>query len=65
MHDIRIIRSEADLTWALTEVEKYFDQSPVPETPEADRFNVLSARIQAYEDQRWAIDAPGKKKRGG
>jgi len=54
--DIRPIRSEADYDWALREVERYFDQEPEPGTPEADRFDVLSALIAAYEAKHWPIE---------
>lgn len=54
--DIRPIRSEADLDWALAEVERYFDHEPEPGTPEADRFDVLSTLIEAYEAVRWPVE---------
>ncbi len=55
MKNIRPIRTEEDLTWALAEVEKYFDKEPAAGTPEADRFDVLSTLIKAYEDEHWSI----------
>lgn len=57
MMDIRPIQNEADLTWALAEVERYFDAEPDLGTPEAARFDVLTALIKAYEDEHWHIDA--------
>ncbi|MFZ6765016.1 helix-turn-helix domain-containing protein [Pseudoroseomonas sp. WGS1072] len=56
--NIRPITTEADYDWALAEVEQYFDNEPAPGTPEADRFNVLSALIENYEGRHWAIEAP-------
>lgn len=56
--DIRPIRTEADYEWALAEVERYFDDEPLPGTPEADRFDILSDLIEAYEARHWTIDAP-------
>ena len=56
--DIRPIRTEADYDWALAEIAQYFAQEPEPGSPEADRFDVLAALIQAYETQHWAIDTP-------
>jgi HTH-type transcriptional regulator/antitoxin HigA len=56
--DIRPIRSEADYDWALAEIERYFDDEPAPGTPDADRFDVLAALLQAYEDRVWPIAAP-------
>ncbi len=58
MMDVRPIRSEADYDWALGELEAYFADEPLPGTPEADRFDVLSALVGAYEDEHWSIDAP-------
>lgn len=55
--DIRPIRTEADYDWAVAEVEQYFDRKPAPGTPEADRFDVLSALIEAYEGKNWAVEA--------
>jgi HTH-type transcriptional regulator/antitoxin HigA len=56
--DIRPIATESDYGWALAEVERYFDAEPTPGTPEADRFNVLSALIENYEAKHWPIEAP-------
>jgi HTH-type transcriptional regulator/antitoxin HigA len=57
MMDIRPIRTEADYDWALTEIETYFEHQPPLGTPEADRFDVLTALIQAYESHHYAIEA--------
>lgn len=51
MRDIRPIRSEDDLAWALAEVEKYFDAEPEIGSEEGDRFDVLSDLIEAYENR--------------
>lgn len=56
--DIRPIRNEADYDWALAEIERYFDTEPAAGTPEADRFDVLAALIEAYEARHWTIEAP-------
>lgn len=58
MDNIRAIRNDDDLAWAITEVEQYFDNIPELGSPEADRFDVLSALIESYEDKHYAIDAP-------
>jgi len=57
MMDVRALHTEADYEWALKEVERYFDNPPEPETDEADRFDVLSALIEKYEDSQHAIPA--------
>ncbi|ALN75618.1 type II toxin-antitoxin system HigA family antitoxin [Aureimonas sp. AU20] len=56
--DIRPIRTEADYDWALAEVERYFLDEPAPGSEAADRFDVLSALIEAYEAKVWPIEAP-------
>ena len=54
--DIRPIRNDADLDWALKEIEQYFDKSPTPGSPEADRFEVLATLIEAYEEKHYPIE---------
>ena len=56
MMDIRPIRTEADYDWALKEIEAYFDNEPVRGSPEADRFDVLTELILAYEAKHWPVD---------
>lgn len=46
------------LRWAIAEVSAYFENQPEPGTEEADRFDVLSALIEAYEDAHYPIEAP-------
>ena len=43
MENIRPIKDEDDYGWALSEIERYFDDEPDPGTAEADRFDVLAA----------------------
>ncbi|WAJ31545.1 helix-turn-helix domain-containing protein [Antarcticirhabdus aurantiaca] len=56
--DLRALRTEADYDWALSEVAAYFEREPVRGTPEAERFDVLSDLIAAYEARHWPIEAP-------
>jgi HTH-type transcriptional regulator / antitoxin HigA len=56
--DIRPVRSEADYDWALAEIEPYFLNQPSPGSHEADRFDILSALIEVYENQQWPVEAP-------
>jgi HTH-type transcriptional regulator / antitoxin HigA len=56
--DIRPLRNESDYDWALKEIEQYFEHEPKRGTPEADRFDVLSALIEAYEAKHWPIAPP-------
>lgn len=53
--DIRPIKTEDDLRWALSEVEAYFDNEPAIGSPEADRFDVLSDLIEAYESRHYPM----------
>lgn len=56
--DVKPIRNDADLDWALAEVDQYFDTPPAPGTAAADRFDVLTDLIAAYEDKHYPIIAP-------
>ena len=58
MDNIRAIRNDDDLAWAIAEVSAYFENQPELGTEEADRFDVLSALIEAYEDTHYPIEAP-------
>jgi HTH-type transcriptional regulator/antitoxin HigA len=56
--DVWPIRTEEDYTTALAEIEPYFINEPALGSPEADRFDVLTALIGAYEREHWAIAPP-------
>lgn len=56
MQNIRPIKSEADYDWALAELEAYFDHLPEPGSEAADRFDVLTDLVTAYEARHHAID---------
>lgn len=58
MENIRPIRNDADLEWAINEVARYFEQEPEPGSADAERFDVLSTLIEAYEDKHYPIEAP-------
>lgn len=58
MENIRPIKTEADYDWAIAEVTAYFDNQPEPGTADGDRFDVLSALIEAYENEHHPISAP-------
>lgn len=53
--DIRPIRTQDDLDWALAEISPYFDNQPRPGSPEADRFDVLADLIEAYENRHFPM----------
>lgn len=56
--DVRPIRNDDDLAWAIAEVSVYFENQPEPGSPEADRFDVLSDLIEAYENKVHPIGEP-------
>ena len=58
MENIRPIRTDADLAWALAEIAPYFDAPPPAGSREADRFDVLADLIEAYENRMHPVEAP-------
>ena len=58
MENIRPIRNDDDLAWAIVEIASYFDIAPEPGSAAADRFDLLSDLIEAYEDKHFPIEAP-------
>lgn len=58
MENIRPVRTEADYEWALSEIARYFDDQPQPGSAAADRFDVLAALIEAYENSHFPISDP-------
>jgi HTH-type transcriptional regulator / antitoxin HigA len=54
--EIRPIKTDADYKSALAEVEAIFQASP--NTPEADRLEVLTTLIEAYEAHHHSIGLP-------
>jgi HTH-type transcriptional regulator/antitoxin HigA len=56
MKNIRPLKTEADYEWALAEIETYFDRLPEPGSPDADRFDVLTELVAAYEARYWPVE---------
>ena len=54
--DIRPIRDEADYDAALEAIDGLMGGEP--DTPQADRLEVLMTLVEAYEARRWPVDAP-------
>ncbi len=54
--DIHPIRTEGDYQSALAEIERLLDTKP--DTPDADRLEVLTTLVEAYEDKHFAIPEP-------
>jgi HTH-type transcriptional regulator/antitoxin HigA len=55
MKDIKPLHTLADYEWAIKEVEPYFKNVPVPGTEAADRFDILSALIEKFEDTNFPV----------
>ncbi|HEX9652561.1 MAG TPA: helix-turn-helix domain-containing protein [bacterium] len=53
---IRPIKTDADYQKALKEIEKLFDATPG--SAEADRLEVLTTLVEAYEEQNYPIPLP-------
>lgn len=56
MMTIRPLKTEADYTSALAEIERLFDVEP--NTAESDYLDVLATLVSAYEDEHYAIPEP-------
>ncbi len=54
--EIRPIRTETDYEAALKETEQLMNSEPG--TPEADRLEVLTTLVEAYEERHYPIPAP-------
>jgi HTH-type transcriptional regulator/antitoxin HigA len=54
--EIRPIKTEADYEAALHKIEVLFEAEPG--TPEADRLEVLTTLVEAYEEKHYRIPAP-------
>ncbi len=55
MKNIRPLRSQTDYDWALKEVERYFVKQPARGSADGDRFDVLSALIEQYENEHFPV----------
>ncbi|MEE2953345.1 MAG: transcriptional regulator [Pseudomonadota bacterium] len=54
--DIRPIRSDQDHAAALAEIERLW--GAVPGSDDGDKLDVLATLVNAYEEQRWPVEAP-------
>jgi HTH-type transcriptional regulator / antitoxin HigA len=54
--EIRPINTERDYQAALGEIERLFEAAP--DTPEAERLQVWTTLVAAYEEERFPIPAP-------
>lgn len=56
--EIRPIKTKADYEAAFEEIERLLDLGVEPDTPEGDRFEVLTTLVEAYEDEHYPIPLP-------
>ena len=56
MAPVSKLQDEDDYSRALAEIALLFERPPEIGTPEAERFDLLAARIEAYEREHWPID---------
>lgn len=54
--DVRPIRTEADYDAALEAIDSLMGGEP--NSPEADRLEVLVTLVEAYESKHWPVNAP-------
>ena len=55
---VRIFKSEADYAAVLEEIEKLIDADPAPNTPEADRLDLLALLANDYEAKEFPTELP-------
>lgn len=55
---IKVIKNEREYDMTLAEIDTLLDLDPDPGTPEADRLEVLTLLVEAYESKRFLIEAP-------
>ena len=56
--DIRPIRTQEDYKAVLREGSAYFDNEPIPGTPDGDRFEILLTLVEVYEAKHFPVDLP-------
>jgi HTH-type transcriptional regulator / antitoxin HigA len=56
MIKVKPIKTENDYEEALAEIEKLLETKPG--TPDADRLEILTTLVEAYEDEHYAIPLP-------
>jgi len=58
MVNLSTIKSEADYAAILEEIEKLIDADPAPNTPEADRLDLLTLLANNYEAKEFPTELP-------
>jgi antitoxin component HigA of HigAB toxin-antitoxin module len=55
---IKPIHTNDDYEAALREISGYFDNEPIPNTPEGDCFEVMLTLIESYEAKHFTLKVP-------
>lgn len=55
---IKVIRTDADHSGALAEIERLMNREPATGTPEAEELGVLSLLVEDYESKRFPVSHP-------
>jgi HTH-type transcriptional regulator / antitoxin HigA len=55
---IAVIKNESDYKTALAALEKLIALDPAPESPDAEKLDLLTLLVQAYESKYWPIEKP-------
>src|SRR5438552_18662410 len=55
---VRVIKTEKEYESALAEINVLVDRDPHPETPEADRLELLTLLVETYESQNFPKRIP-------
>ncbi len=58
MDGLKIIKTEQAYDAALEELDQLLERDPLPDTPEADRLDVLALLIKTYEGEHYKIELP-------
>jgi HTH-type transcriptional regulator/antitoxin HigA len=56
--EIKVIKTEEQYTKAMVEIERLVAIDPAPGTPEADKLDLLSVLVEAYENEHYRFDLP-------
>lgn len=56
--DTKVIRSEEQHHAYLLEMQNLIASNPAPRSPEAERLELLSILVEAYENQKYPVEAP-------
>ena len=56
--ELKILRTSGEYKTALSEVSAFFDDQPIPGTPDGDRFEILMMLVERYEQEHYPVAPP-------